>query len=155
MEKYRLIATVAVLVLCLTIGPVILAEKSGPPEYVFGGFLHNPIDGATYQAKMFQGWQGKWTYTPPYSPEPGPGAYLYVFYLLLGHLARISHFSLTAVFHFARALAIITLLLSLYHFVERTLDPKSRGFAFVLAALTAGMGWIMVPFGQMTSDFWV
>src|SRR5215831_9043186 len=136
MEKYRLIATVAVLVLCLTIGPVILAEKSAPPGYVFGGFLHNPIDGATYHAKMFQGWQGKWKYTSPYSPEPGSGAYLYVFYLFLGHVARISDFSITGVFHFSRALAIIVLLFCLYHFVERTLsDSRCRKAAFVLSAL--------------------
>jgi hypothetical protein len=143
-------------VLCLTVGPVILAEKSAPPGYVFGGFLHNPIDGATYQAKMFQGWQGKWKYTPPYSPEPGPGAYLYVFYLLLGHVARISHSSIIGVFHFARALAIIILLFSLYHFAERMLpDPGSRGWAFVLSGLCTGMGWVTLPFGHLNSDFWV
>ena len=80
----------AVVLLILTIGPVILAENSGPPRYVFEGFLHNPIDGATYQAKMSQGWAKVSGNRRRPIVGTRTGAYPYVFYLLLGHVARSS-----------------------------------------------------------------
>jgi hypothetical protein len=155
-RKTTLIAMVGVLVCVLTFGPTILAATSGPPEYVFGGFLLNPIDGATYLAKMFQGWQGDWKFTLPYTPVPGQGAYINLFYIFLGHLARVSRLPLLNVFHLARLVAVITLLFSLYNFLENSLtDPKWRGPAFVFAALASGVGWLAVPFGGVTSDLWV
>ena len=155
-QKYRIIAMVGLFLLILTIGPTILAQISGPPGFVFEGFLLNPIDGATYLAKMFQGWEGDWKYTLAFTPEPGQGAYLFVFYLFLGHLTRLTHLSLIAVFHFARFLAIVFLIFSLFNFIEKALpDPKWHTTAFVLAAFASGMGWLAIPFGGFTSDFWV
>ena len=155
-RKYRLIALVGLLLLILTIGPTILAQKTGPPDFAFQGFLINPIDGATYLAKMFQGWEGNWKYTLPFTAEPGQGAYLFVFYLFLGHLARLTHLPLITVFHLARVPAIIFLVFSLFNFLEKTLpDPKWRAPAFVWAAFASGMGWLAIPFGGFTSDFWV
>ncbi len=37
--------------------------------YRFGGFLLNPIDGNTYLAKMYQGWQGSWRFSLPFTVE--------------------------------------------------------------------------------------
>jgi hypothetical protein len=155
-RKYTLLTLVGVLVCVLTFGPTMLAVISGPPDYVFGGFLLNPIDGATYLAKMFQGWQGDWKFTLPYTPVPGQGAYINLFYIFLGHLARVSHLPLLSVFHLARLVAVVTLLFSLYNFLEKSLTiPRWHGPAFVFAALASGMGWLAIPFGGFTADFWV
>ena len=68
--------------------PFVIAALVGGPQRVFVGFLFNPIDGATYLAKMYEGLMGQWRFTLPYTAEPGQGAYLFLFYLFLGHLAR-------------------------------------------------------------------
>ena len=155
-RKYRTIGLVSLIVVILTIGPTILAAKSGPPTFVFGGFLLNPIDGASYLAKMYQGWQGAWNFTLPYAANPGQSTYLFLFYLFLGHLAHLFHLPLIAVFHLARLVAIIALQFSLYYFLENTLsNPKWLTTTYVWVALVSGMGWLALLFGGFTSDFWV
>ena len=85
--------------------PYILGALSGDSQHIFGGFLFNPIDGNSYLAKMYQGWRGDFIFHLPYTSEPGDGAFLFVFYIALGHIARISHLPLIIVFHIARVLA--------------------------------------------------
>ena len=67
-----------------------LAVIAGGDTHVFGGFLLNPLDGNSYLAKMQQGASGSWRFTLPFTPEPGEGAYLFLFYLALGHLCRLT-----------------------------------------------------------------
>ena len=93
-----------ILVLILTSAPYYLAARGGGEDYVFAGFLMNPLDGNTYLAKMYQGYQGNWKYTLPYTAVKGEGAYLFEFYLFLGHLARLFDLPLIIVFHLARLL---------------------------------------------------
>lgn len=126
------------------------------PSHVFGGFLINPTDGNSYLAKMRQGWEGGWTFTLPYTAEPGDGAYLFLFYLVLGHLARLFDWSLLLTLHLTRLLGTIALLLSLYRFCA-ALIPQDRGrwLAFVLAAFGSGSGWLALFFGAFTIDLWV
>ena len=105
---------------------------------------------------MYQGWRGDWQFTLPFTPAPGQGSYLFLFYLSLGHLARLIHLPLVTVFHLARLAAIVALLFALYTFLEKSLsDPKWQTSAFILALFASGMGWLAVPFGGFTSDFWV
>jgi hypothetical protein len=155
-RKYTLIALIGVIVCVLTFGLAILAVKTVSQEYVFGGFLFNPIDGATYLAKMFQGWQGSWKFYLPYTSDPGQGAYLNMLYILLGHLARVLHLPLIGTLYAARLAAVVAMLFSLNNFLEKSLiDPDWHVPAFVLAALASGMGWLAIPFGEITSDLWV
>lgn len=136
--------------------PYLAASRAGGEAYVFSGFLLNPIDGNTYLAKMLQGWEGSWRYTLAYTAEPGEGGYLFLFYLFLGQLARWTGLAPLTVFHLARILAAAALLFALYRFLKRALPHReSSTFAFWLAALGSGMGWLSVPFGGFTSDLWV
>lgn len=162
----RTILLPALILLALVSLPYLSAARAGGQEYVFGGFLLNPIDGNTYLAKMYQGYEGAWRASLPYTAEAGEGAYLFLFYLFLGHLARWTGLSLVAVFHLARVAGTAAMLFALYRFLTRALPsetpPGSRlpvvkglGTAFWLAALGSGMGWLSVPFGGFTSDLWV
>ncbi|MDZ4159182.1 MAG: hypothetical protein U1B80_05255 [Anaerolineaceae bacterium] len=126
--------------------------------YSFGGFLLNPIDGNSYLAKMQQGRMGSWTFTLPFTAEPGEGTYLFVFYLLLGHLSRWLGMPVGIVFHAARILATAAMLLAIAGFISSGLREEEpwRSRLFFLACFGSGMGWIVATrFGLVTTDFWV
>ena len=70
-------------VVSITTLPYLLAAGAGGDEYVFGGFLLNPIDGHSYLAKMYQGWMGNWAFTLPYTAQEGDGSLLFIFYITI------------------------------------------------------------------------
>jgi hypothetical protein len=146
----------ALIAFFLAIGPVVIAFLSTPHEYVFGGFLFNPLDGNSYLAKMYSGWSGSWRYTFPYTAAETPGGYLFLFYLFLGHVARIVHLPLLGVYHLARAVGAGLMLWSLRAFLRSSL-PERRAAepAFILAALGSGLGWLAALAGEVTTDLWV
>lgn len=149
------------LLLCLgvvvaTSLPLLYAGMKSGPEYVFAGFLFNPLDNQTYLAKMYQGWQGDWRFHLPYTAASEEGAYLNLYYLFLGHVSRWLGIPLVVVFHLARLGGGIFLLVMLERFFRVGLKfSHSRRLAMALAAFGAGLGWIAAPFGLFTSDFWV
>lgn len=136
--------------------PYYYASNIGGSANSFNGFLLNPQDGNSYLAKMYQGWQGEWRFKLPFTYDPGEGVYIFLFYLGLGHLARIFDLSLILVFHTARILCSLLMLISLWEFFKVILEsPRSRRIAFFLATLGSGMGWLLLGFGLITSDFWI
>jgi hypothetical protein len=147
---------IIVIVLVAVSAPYLYASRMGGETYVFGGFLINPLDGNSYLAKMYQGWQGDWRYQLAFTLEPGEGAYLFLFYLFLGHLARWLNAPLLLVFHLVRLLGALTLLIVLWRFcISLFLETRTRRWAYALAALGSGVGWLLIPFGAFTADFWV
>jgi hypothetical protein len=148
--------TISLVLFVAILIPFILAELNSGENTIFGGFLINPKDGNSYLAKMYQGWSGEWRFKLPFTAEPGNGAFLFLFYLALGHLSRIFQLPLLLVFHLARTLGSLCLIWSLWHFYSELLDvTRSRNFAFALASLGSGMGWVLLPFESFTSDYWV
>lgn len=136
--------------------PYGLAFQQTPPDAVFQGFLINPLDGNTYLAKMNQGWQGNWSVKLPYTAEPGDGAYLFLYYLFLGHLARWSGLSLILIYHLARWLGALFMLWALYRFYASLgFRGKTLSFVVVFSALSGGLGWLAFLAGKFTADFWV
>lgn len=136
--------------------PYFLAYKVGGEGLNFGGFLLNPLDGNSYLAKMYQGKAGSWQFKLPFTTEPGQGAYLFMFYLALGHLARIINLPNILIFHLVRLLSSALLLWSLWLFWgEIFKDHRTRKLAFVLSVLGSGSGWLVMASGSLTSDFWV
>lgn len=144
------------MVLLLVTAPYLYAFIASGSQHVFGGFLLNPIDGNSYLAKMHQGWSGQWRFRLPYTAHPGKGAYLFMFYIALGHAARIVNLPLGLVFHAARISSVICLLVTLAGFYERVMTGETqKRLAFGIAALGSGLGWLAVVFGLFTMDFWV
>jgi hypothetical protein len=136
--------------------PYLAAQAAAPPEHVFTGLLMNPIDGHTYLAKLREGWGGSWTFTLPYTSEPGLGVFLYTYYLALGHAARWLGLSLVLVFHLARTAGLVAMLLTAGVFVARCLETmQARLAAWLLFALGSGLGWLAVPGGGLTPDLYV
>lgn len=157
MSKRKLIVLFGILAAAL-IAPYLAGLWLAGPDHIFGGFLFNPLDGNSYLAKMRLGWQGEWRFQLTYSPEPGKGAYLFLFYIFLGHLARISGISLPSMFHLARLLSSALLIYAFLRLYRRWLGDFSPWGFHLLVALTvfgSGMGWIAALFGAFTSDLWV
>jgi len=136
--------------------PYLWAYQNSGGSHMFGGFLLNPIDGNSYLAKMYQGWGGNWRFHLPYTAEPGEGGFLFLFYLALGHIARISGGSTQLIFHLARIGSAIALVVSLWFFFGRVFTHgRPRRLAYGLALFGSGLGWLASTFGVMSADFWV
>jgi hypothetical protein len=154
--RYSSIFFLVAFILAITL-PYLHAHFAAGDKLVFSGFLLNPVDGNTYLAKMYQGWAGEWQFTLPYTAQKGDGAYLFLFYLFLGHLSRWTGLPLVVVFHIARVLGAVFMLAALFAFCRHIFayDLRSSRKAVLLAAIGSGVGWLALPTGQFTSDFWV
>jgi hypothetical protein len=135
-----------------TLLPYVLAVRLAHPA-VFGGFLINPTDGYSYLAKMRQGWQGSWLFQLPYTAEPGEGAFIFVYHLFLGQLARMFQLPLLSVYHAARLCASLAMYLLAFVFFKQVLpDRRSHWIAYLLTLFGSGLGWMGLFFGLTPSD---
>lgn len=146
-REWRWAALGSAIVLFLTCVPYWIAAWATPEGWRFSGFLVIPPDGHTYLSKMRQGLEGHWLFHMAYTPEPHSEVFIYTYYLLLGHLARLFHLSLIGMFHLGRLIGGLALLGALYRFIARLLpDWGERRLAFILLAGTSGLGWLGVVF---------
>ena len=143
--------------LFLILGPYLYKANGSGENYIFGGFLLNPIDGNSYLAKMMIGQNKGWEFSLPFSPSSGEGEYLFLFYIFLGHMARILGLENIVVFHAARVLSAILFLFVLNRFIKNIFpsDQILSSQAFVLTIFGSGLGWLFSFTGHLFSDFWV
>jgi hypothetical protein len=129
--------------------PYLYAYAVQQPGHVFVGFFYLGDDASTYLAKMRLGLEGSWAWQNRYTTEANPTAYLFMFWIVLGHLAGLTNLPLIVVFHLARVAAAFALMagawLFIRHFIE---DRGARRFAFFFCALGLGMGYVIQAFGQ-------
>ncbi len=138
------ILLLAVIVLALNNLPYIWGWRLTPKGQIFQGIINNVTDYMSYLAKMRQGMEGAWRYTDRYTTEPHHPSLLFFFYILLGHVARWSGFSLRATYHSARIVSGLFLMLGVDR-LGRTLEmrPAERVIAFFLAFTACGFGWLL------------
>ncbi len=133
----------------LTLVPYLYAWNAQPPGRVFMGFFFLGDDANTYLAKMREGWEGAWRWSNRYSTEPGSGAWFFVFWIFLGHLAAWTHVPLMATFHAARVLGAFALLAAGWLFITEFLEePAQRRFALWFLALGLGCGYVIQALGH-------
>jgi hypothetical protein len=149
--------TLLIIFICLITIPYLFAQFSGGEQSVFGGFLLNPQDGNSYLAKMMEGWNGSWQFTLPYTAEKGNGAFLFLFYLSLGQLSRLTGISLILMYHIARLAGAVLLVFSVRDLAMWIFEKnqKDASAALQLSLFGSGLGWLLVGFGVITSDLWV
>ncbi len=153
---YKNALFIAILVISLNVGLLAYAYLSAGREYVFAGILYNPLDGNSYLAKIQQGVFGSWRFTLPYVCESGKGAYVFLYYLFLGHLSRWLGVSSIFIFHFARLINSILLAFMMAVFIQKIIpDQDWARHSLWLASLGSGMGWLLLPLGIMTADMWL
>lgn len=156
MSRHIQIIILSVIFLGIIVLPVMVAGlQSG--DYVFGGFVYNPLDGNSYLAKMRQGFAGEWSFVLPYTAEHGEGAYIFLFYLVLGHIARLLNVSLVGMYHATRIFGGAWLLWQLFLFAHASFgeDEQAASRVFVLAAFGSGLGWLFFGSGKLMPDILV
>lgn len=152
----------SLVVLGLTSLPYLWCAALETDTHVFGGLVYDVEDVRTYLAEMRQGARGAWLLHLPYTSEDHPRAFVHGLYLLLGRLVPLAGGSLLAVFHLARWALGLAALVSVYRFVAFfTPWMGTRRVAWLLAAFSSGLGWLLVLLGRsqwlgdMPVDFWV
>ena len=133
----------------LTLLPYLYAWSVQPPGRQFMGFFFLGDDANTYLAKMREGWEGSWRWTNRYSSEGGSGAWFFVFWIFLGHLAAWTHASLMAVFHGARVLGAVVLLCAARLFMDEFVpNARARNWALWFLAIGLGCGYLVQALGH-------
>jgi len=133
----------------VTAVPYAYAYLAQPHGQVFMGFFFLGDDANTYLAKMRQGWEGSWVWHNRYTTEPSPGAYLFLFWIFLGHVAAVANLPLIVVFHLARIGAAFALMAASWLFIKQFVEDRSaRRFAFVFIALGLGLGYVIQALGH-------
>jgi hypothetical protein len=122
----------------------------------YNGLLIAPIDGNSYLAKMMEGQRGDWKFTLPFTSEKGEGAYLFLFYIFLGHVCRWFQLPTILVFQIARIIGAFCLASAISLWIRRTIqDQKIQFFTMILILFGSGMGWLLLPFNVIPTDLWV
>lgn len=141
------------LLILLTLIPYLVAYVVAEPGFRFMGLLVNPLDGNTYLAKMRQGASGDWLFHLSYTPEPHRQAFIFTFYIFLGHVSGWLAMPEALVFHAARVVGSLFMLLMLYMFIAVWTDNLlQRRITWGLAAVGSGFGWLAAGAGNITPD---
>jgi hypothetical protein len=152
-REWLWVAAAAAIILAVSVALNVMGYLTAPPGHHFAGMVYAWEDGQTYLAKIRQGMQGEWLYTLAYTADPGPPFLLYTNYLFLGHVAAWLQLGPDMLFHAARLFDGSVLLFTLYGFMARFFaDVSRRRFAFLLAAVGGGIGWLTALLGHLTPD---
>jgi hypothetical protein len=149
-------------VLVITSLPYVVGWATSRPDAVFEGFIIDLDDIHSHLAKMQQGYASAWEFVILFTPEPHAPAPINLFYLALGHVARLLRLNLVAVYHGARLLFGAVFLGTAYAFVASFLkEREERLLAFFFICFGSGLGWLaLLLSGSFTSgaltpaDFW-
>ncbi len=129
--------------------PYLYAYAVQPSGHVFMGFFYLGDDANTYLAKMRQGWEGSWAWQNRYTTESSPAAYLFIFWIVLGHIAALTNLPLIVVFHLARIAAALALMGAGWLFISQFIqDPAARRFALFFLPIGLGLGYVIQALGH-------
>ncbi|GEM_PF-3132605 len=132
-------------ILALNIFPYIFAFLFAPEGRIFSGQLFIYYDAPTYYAKMRAGFDGLVTYHNFFTTEtPNPDIPVYLFYNLLGHVARIIQSDIPIIFFAARIIFGALLLGSIIWFLKTFIVNSSiRIISFLTILFASGFGWVL------------
>ena len=143
---------VSLMALALANVPYVAGYLAQSGEWRFAWVAPIAEDNLSYIAKIGQGLRGSWLFHLPYTAQAHAGAPVYLYYLLLGHLARWLGLPAVAIYHLARVANGLALLLVAYAFIQQVVEsPEERRALFGWVAFSSGLGWLMLAFGYIFS----
>jgi len=133
------------------------AQHQTPEGKVYLWNSYNPLDTDTYFAKMRLGWSGVWRSHLLATPERGQeGAYINLFYIALGHVARWLRIPIPAVFHTMRVIAGQMLCVTVSWLAGLMMETEDdRRWGLWLALAGGGLGWAFFFLPTSPVDLWV
>src|SRR6267154_157844 len=127
MLDWRIPLLTGLVLAVVTALPYVYAYAVQPPGHVFMGFFYLGDDANTYLAKMRQGWEGAWAWQNRYTTEASPTAYLFIFWVVLGHIASLLNLPLIVTFHLARVAAAFALMAAAWSAMCHFVADRSAG----------------------------
>jgi len=130
--------------------PYVVAWLSAPEGWVYSGAPLLPTgiqwDYNSYMSRMWHGWRGQWDYHLLFTHEPHAGILLVNgFYMILGALAAALHLSLPLMYHLARCLLTLCMVVALWfwasHFFETSAE---RWLCLLFATIVGGWSWLLL-----------
>ena len=137
--------------------PYIVGYAIAPNGYRYLGFTYDFDDICAYLSWMRQAADGHFFLQNLFTTEPQTGHGFNLLFFALGSFARVTHLSLTAVFHLARIVFGFLLLLAAHKFSGIWLkDSRSRIIALLVIGLSAGFGgyWLRGAMNHSPVDSW-
>jgi hypothetical protein len=129
--------------------PYALGYLTAPRETFYTGLLVN-VEDANYITIIQRGSEGAWTHSLRFTSEPDAPAFLYVFYLALGHGARTIGVDATVMWHLARGVLVFVAFLLAFGFVGTFIaNAASRFVAYLLTIAGAGFDWTAFPWERL------
>ncbi|UCH35515.1 MAG: hypothetical protein JSV65_03960 [Armatimonadota bacterium] len=141
--EWRWVALVSLAVIVATCIPYLFGWFITPPGSQYMGLLANPDEHNVYLGWMRQAERGRLLFLDPFTTEPQQAGFFHGFFLTLGIAARLTHVPLIGVYHIARVICGMLLLIGIYALAVQILDGLlARRLAWGLAALSSGFGWL-------------
>ena len=104
------------------------------------------VEDASYVSSIGKGYNGEWLYHLPFTSEEHAPAFIEVFYLSLGHIARVLNLPVIAMWHLARVVSDVLLFLVTFGFIATFIPaPIQRRAAYLLAIFGGGFDWAWLP----------
>ena len=139
-------AVFAACFLLATLLPYLYGWAVTPSGFHYSGLLTNADEHNVYLSWMEQARRGALLFLDKFTTEPQPAAFLHLFFLPLGWVARVTGLPNVVIYHAARLVAGLLLLLAVYllaaHFSG---ERRARRAAVLFAALGSGVGWLVYP----------
>lgn len=148
-DEWRWVSFWSGILIIVTFIPYIWASLGVKEDWHFFGILAVPQEGASYLAKIRDGMNGAWLTELSYTPESHDATGIFVFYTLLGHIARTFGFSEIVIYHLARMATSFVMFSALYQLGANTwqrIRPRRLFFWFVIVG--SGFGWLAVTIDQ-------
>lgn len=136
-KSIKLWVLFALIILILNSPLLLQAVGLSAGDYL-GKVIAGDGDYPTYLAKMRIGYNGGWQYVNRYTTEPHQPSYIFLFYILLGHLARVFELDLHFVYHAARFILASIALQVLLAFIKEHYREKDYTLVFFLAVFLSG-----------------
>ncbi len=148
-HEWRFAFVAATLAISLQQIPYAFGYARARPATEYQGLVLN-VEDFSYHAIMAQGYAGAWQYHIRYTSEEHAPAFIYGFYLALGHLARALGISVVAMWHAALIAFALILFVALYAFIAQFIrNVRARQFAYLLAIFGAGLDWFLFPWERL------
>lgn len=150
-QEWRFPALVGIVALASTLPGIVIGYLTAPSGTKYAGFFDTSAgDSLTYLAAMKEGAQGHWLWHDLYTSEPHSGSVVYPFYLLLGHLQRLTHLPPVLVFQTARVLLGFALVVLVYGFCSLFFSRRGpRRIAYLLAVFGGGISPLLLGAGLL------
>ena len=110
--------SVLVLILLLNLIPYWFGYTIKESNTVFIGVYNNLNDVVTYLAEMQQGAEGNWLVYNQFTSEEQQPALIFIFYIILGKVAKLLGLSVITAFFIARIVFGLALFIFIYFFVK-------------------------------------